>query len=374
MPAEYTAQRKLMRIIKTAEDEEEEERKKKHGFPWLGAGLGLAGAGTLAYLLSQKSQKPTAPLVSPEFTAPARGDVAVEPNNAAGSGVPVISTAMPVPGHVPNRIKLETAGGSSGYLTPELVKTSSPGRIKLETAGGSSGYLTPELVKTSSYTPRYPLSKEQFIEKVATSMWLKQAAKHAEKKAHVTNLTKVAVMMLVKQMQKQSDEGGPYDGVRQLGLQSNLPVQRKRKLSPQEEEEIAEAESKLVPKIFKGYGDPATADMSSPWIGAVGGGVAGALGGGLLGGLLPRDKDDKTNGLIAPALLAGAGGIAGALGMYYTRKAKNEGLRDIMARLPQGATRRDLRSDSVYSGDLAAAQAQRSNNAQMLMLAGLMRR
>jgi hypothetical protein len=65
--------------------------------------------------------------------------------------------------------------------------------------------------------------------------------------------------------------------------------------------------------------------------------VAGAALGALAGGL-------------------GGGGLAALLG-YKTRQADNEGLVELMKRLPPNATVRDLLSDPVYNQDTAALPA-----------------
>ena len=144
----------------------------------------------------------------------------------------------------------------------------------------------------------------------------------------------------------------PHDAYQGHALQSWLPVQKARQLSAEEEAEIAEAQNKILPRIFKSEADPISEDMASPWL--LGGATSGALAGGAVGTLLGRlidagrDKDDAwATGL--GLLLGGVGG--GGLG-YIKRKRKNETLRDRMRRLPEGATRRDMMSDPVYQREI----------------------
>ena len=73
----------------------------------------------------------------------------------------------------------------------------------------------------------------------------------------------------------------------------------------------------------------------------------------------------------------GLGGLA-ALLTYFGRKQRNEDVEDLMSRLPEGATRREMLSDPVYQRDLdrahMAMMGGRSGGAQggaAGMLAGL---
>ena len=115
-----------------------------------------------------------------------------------------------------------------------------------------------------------------------------------------------------------------------------------RGLTPAEYVDIAGAESKITPKLFKSESDPVYADMSSPLWSAVGGGVAGSVIGGLAGKYMaPASAANYMSGFGA-----GVGGILGATLAAVRRKQKNMQIVNQMRRLPPGATRSDL--DRIY--------------------------
>lgn len=149
----------------------------------------------------------------------------------------------------------------------------------------------------------------------------------------------------------------------QVGVQTLLPLHGRRPLSPAEEAAVAAGQSRWLPRIFQSYGTPVPELMSSPGKGAVlyglGGGGLGAVGGGLLGSSLAgHDPKAQLAGAALGALAGGlgGGGLAALLG-YKTRQADNEGLVELMKRLPPNATVRDLLSDPVYNQDTAALPA-----------------
>jgi hypothetical protein len=152
--------------------------------------------------------------------------------------------------------------------------------------------------------------------------------------------------------------------------QSFLPVGERRNLTAAEEQEIAEAQSKILPKIFDTYADKITEDMSSPMWSGVGAGTLGAGLGGILGAGLGSALGPLGfgGGGLLGASIGGLG--AGALG-YWGRDAENQKLLELMRRLPEGAVRRDMLSDSVYQRDqdrVEQARADRNNKALMLAL------
>jgi hypothetical protein len=119
-----------------------------------------------------------------------------------------------------------------------------------------------------------------------------------------------------------------------------------RALRPDEEEAIERAQSRIFPTIFQGYGTPLPEMMSSPgWAGAGGAGLGGLLGGGL--GLAATGGNP-----IAGAAMGLGGAGLGGLVSYHARNAQNQGLTDLMKRMPAGATKRDYIADPAVSGDL----------------------
>ena len=52
----------------------------------------------------------------------------------------------------------------------------------------------------------------------------------------------------------------------------------------------------------------------------------------------------------APGALIGA--LLAGLPSYFSRKAKNEDIKDLMTRMPRGATKRDMLTDPAYQADL----------------------
>jgi hypothetical protein len=140
------------------------------------------------------------------------------------------------------------------------------------------------------------------------------------------------------------------DGYAGFSHQTYLPVQKRRTLSQAEEEEIVDAQRKILPRIFKSDADALTADMASPAWSAAGTGLLGAGLGGMVGGAI-GGNDHKTQALTAIIGALLGGGIGGAAG-YFGRQARNETQRDRMTRLPEGATRRDMKADPVYQKEL----------------------
>lgn len=128
-----------------------------------------------------------------------------------------------------------------------------------------------------------------------------------------------------------------------ISLQTMAPIMsQRRRLAPDESQAVEAGESQWLPRIFQSYGTPLPELMSSPGKGALMGGIGGALAGGAAGGLAGRSP-------LAAVLGALAGGGLGAGGMYLKRKANNEGLREMMSRLPSHPTLRDLQADPVYN-------------------------
>ena len=142
-------------------------------------------------------------------------------------------------------------------------------------------------------------------------------------------------------------------GIKNLAVQENMPVAERRDITEEDKKKMQEGESRWFPRIFSSYGTPAQELLSSPAKGALlhglGGALAGSLGGAALGSQL---QDTNLNKILGASLIGGLGlgGLTG-IGGYFSRKAQNEGIKDLMLRLPQGATKRDLLSDPVYNRD-----------------------
>lgn len=178
-------------------------------------------------------------------------------------------------------------------------------------------------------------------------------------------------------------DDNPYPGIAaQFGLQRRLPIGAKRPFTPEEEQAVEEGESRWLPRIFTSYGTPVHEELSSPARGALLGGGLGGLAGGALGysagNTLRKALEGATAHMInngvrtevdpevlhqvgqAAPWIGGLGGLAlgvlpGAVAMYWGRQARNEGIKDVMRRLPPGATRRDMLSDPVVgeSGNIS---------------------
>ena len=185
------------------------------------------------------------------------------------------------------------------------------------------------------------------------------------KRAKEVGVTDANIAVMVKKLAE-----GPYDGYAGIGLQNYLPIQKRRDhLAPDEQQQIASEQDKIIPKIFWSQKDPIAARMSSPGWTAAGTGALGALIGGGAGGAL---TGSGAGGLIG-ALLGGTGaGLAG----YFSRKARNEDLEENIRRLPHGAKIRDMQADPVYQKeqDRAVTRGTSGGLDTALLAAALMHR
>jgi hypothetical protein len=149
--------------------------------------------------------------------------------------------------------------------------------------------------------------------------------------------------MLTKMARRPSYVPGSYGGV---SLQQYMPLAPRRAvLNPEEQANVEEGQSQWFPKLFRSMADSPAVDMSSPakaslMTALVGGGAVGA-GAHFLGA-----KPEHT-------AMAGGGAalLSGLLG-YHSRKANNEGIIEMMRRLPPGGTRRDMLADPVLQQEL----------------------
>jgi hypothetical protein len=142
-------------------------------------------------------------------------------------------------------------------------------------------------------------------------------------------------------------------GLKNVAIQENLPISEKRKPTEEDERLIRLGESRWLPRIFSSYGTPANELLSSPGKGALLHGLRGAIIGSITGAAAGSAiPDTKPSNILGGALVGGGLGLgAGGLVGYMSRKAKNEGIKDLMLRFPHGATKRDLLSDPVYNRD-----------------------
>jgi hypothetical protein len=194
-------------------------------------------------------------------------------------------------------------------------------------------------------------------------------------------------LLRVKSAARQ-ERGGPYQGMSSLAVQQYAPIGSRREFTPEEEEEIHKGESRWIPRIFQSYGTPASELMSSPARGALLYGLGGAGLGGLLGTALgagaaggPLESGLRESSLPYLMGLAGAlgGGGIGALGGYFGRSANNEGIKELMRRLPPHSTKRDLLADPAYQQDIErdhqmALLGNRGTSSALALLAALARR
>tara|TARA_R110002020_G_scaffold276042_2_gene491232 strand:- start:359 stop:1624 length:1266 start_codon:yes stop_codon:yes gene_type:complete len=162
--------------------------------------------------------------------------------------------------------------------------------------------------------------------------------------------------------------------LKNVGVQQFAPLDATREFSDREKKDISEEKSHMFPKIFKSYKTPITELLSSPGkqsiLAALLGGGAGALGGAVLGNEVGAGPAGAAVGGL------GVGGLS-ALLTYFGRKQRNEDVEDLMSRLPEGATRRDMLADPVYQRDLdrqhMAVQGTRSGGDAALLAAALSR-
>jgi hypothetical protein len=159
-----------------------------------------------------------------------------------------------------------------------------------------------------------------------------------------------------KFFEKVAKKEKPYD-TGQVGLQEYLPVQKKRPLSEKEEESVEREQTHWFPRIFESYGMPLQERMASPGKqgllhALLGGGLGAAIGKGGAGVAHDIFGGDKGT-MMAAGIPLGAllGATAMGIPAYFRRRARNEGTREMMSRLPEGATLRDLLSDPAYQRD-----------------------
>lgn len=153
-----------------------------------------------------------------------------------------------------------------------------------------------------------------------------------------------------------------YSGV---AMQQYLPLSARRtRFSPAEDAAIAQGQSQWLPALFTSMADSPAVDMHSPGKAAL---MAALLGGGAGAGV-SHIMGGSTG------TTAGVGGVAAllsALAAYHSTQANNEGIEEMMRRIPTGGTRRDMLSDPVLQAD-RDRQAQSSASTEALRTAQML--
>lgn len=122
----------------------------------------------------------------------------------------------------------------------------------------------------------------------------------------------------------------------------------RREFSPEEEAELEEAKSKIMPTLFQNYSTPVKDMMYSPVSKGLALGLPGALVGGLAGSLI-GGKGPSGLGALAGA---GLGGLGGGLYGYWSQQSQNDNLEELMRRMGKNPRKRDLLADAAYQSDL----------------------
>ena len=138
----------------------------------------------------------------------------------------------------------------------------------------------------------------------------------------------------------------PYPGMGALAFQQFAPIARRRQLTTEEQGNVAKGQRKFIPKIWQSYQTPMWQLLSSPAKSSLMAGLPAAAIGGALGGAVAHNTGTGA------ALGAAVAGIPTAVLAYYARKRQNEDILELMRRLPEGATKRDMLSDPAVQADL----------------------
>ena len=145
-----------------------------------------------------------------------------------------------------------------------------------------------------------------------------------------------------------STTGKPY-GVQSIALRDDLPISERRELSSAEQKQVEEGLSNWIPKISPGYNTKPTELLASPekvgFLSALGlGGIASVLTGTML---TLKDGFAGADPLITGAVALFTGTI-GFIGGFFSQRNSNENTLDMIKRLPEGSTMRDMLSDPLY--------------------------
>ncbi|MCB9654040.1 MAG: hypothetical protein H6729_07935 [Deltaproteobacteria bacterium] len=140
---------------------------------------------------------------------------------------------------------------------------------------------------------------------------------------------------------------------RTYAIQNYMPPQTRRELTASEIAQIDQKLDQLIPKINPGYSTPIPDMLASPKKQAFALTAVGTALGLVVGVLVPSGARTTRalSALVGAAVGAGGGACLGTV-QYFSRRERNENYIDIMRRLPEGATRRDMLSDPAIQADL----------------------
>ena len=158
-----------------------------------------------------------------------------------------------------------------------------------------------------------------------------------------------------------------------IGFQTNLPVGERRDLSAQEQKELDAGLSGFWPKIMPGYNTKLPQMVADPVkVGAITG-TGAAVTVGTIATLIGSKAAVMGEPITATigAVVTGLAAIAGFVGGFFSQRNQNENVQDMMHRLPEGATYRDMLSDNVYNqSQVSSAGSNLTNPLLAGMIAG----
>lgn len=156
---------------------------------------------------------------------------------------------------------------------------------------------------------------------------------------------------------KASTSGKPY-GIQSIAIRDDLPIAEQRQLSEQEQKKIQEGMESWWPKISPGFNSKPSELLADPGkVGVIQGAGLGALATGITGALLSANGFTAGEGFLT-ALIGIGSGVLGFMGGLFTQRQKNENVVDMMKRLPEGATLRDMMADPLYREQLRPTYTQ----------------
>ena len=125
-------------------------------------------------------------------------------------------------------------------------------------------------------------------------------------------------------------------------FQVDMPAHRRHGLDEFDRHDVERGQSQWMPQMFQSPNTPIPMMMSHPGKTGLLAGLAGGAAGGLLGGTIMSKTHPQLGALIGALGLGGATGLITGL----QQKATNDGLLEMMHRLPPGSTKRDLTGES----------------------------
>ncbi|MEB3286546.1 MAG: hypothetical protein VKJ04_03475 [Vampirovibrionales bacterium] len=152
-----------------------------------------------------------------------------------------------------------------------------------------------------------------------------------------------------------------------LAVQQYMPLAQRHTLTPEDEMAIQQGLDRWYPKILPGYSTPLPQMLADPVKkAALVGGITGVLVG-LAAKFVPvqrllLEEAGEIVGTTSRRLGAGWALLIGAavalltgVTSFFGTRQRNDNILDMMARLPAGATRRDMLSDPVVQADRTQA-------------------